>query len=72
MSAPDDGELLYTCPMHMGVRQPGPGKCPLCGMALVPEGGRFAIIRHALANPLPILVMAAIMVVLTIAAIMTR
>jgi len=25
---------LYTCPMHPEVRQPGPGACPKCGMAL--------------------------------------
>jgi P-type Cu+ transporter len=24
----------YTCPMHPEVRQPGPGDCPKCGMAL--------------------------------------
>src|SRR3982751_1601963 len=27
----------YTCPMHPEVRQPGPGNCPICGMALEPE-----------------------------------
>jgi len=27
---------LYTCPMHPEVRQPGPGACPKCGMALEP------------------------------------
>ena len=27
---------IYTCPMHPQVRQPGPGTCPLCGMALEP------------------------------------
>src|SRR5712692_4721626 len=26
----------YTCPMHPEVRQPGPGTCPACGMALKP------------------------------------
>ena len=26
----------YTCPMHPEVRQPGPGACPKCGMALDP------------------------------------
>ena len=26
----------YTCPMHPEVRQPGPGTCPKCGMALKP------------------------------------
>ncbi|CDO61412.1 Lead, cadmium, zinc and mercury transporting ATPase; Copper-translocating P-type ATPase [Candidatus Phaeomarinobacter ectocarpi] len=29
---------VYTCPMHLDVRQPGPGTCPLCGMALESEG----------------------------------
>ncbi|MBK8306357.1 MAG: heavy metal translocating P-type ATPase [Gammaproteobacteria bacterium] len=28
---------VYTCPMHPEVRQPGPGDCPKCGMALEPE-----------------------------------
>jgi len=28
---------LYTCPMHPDVTQKGPGKCPECGMNLVPE-----------------------------------
>jgi len=27
---------VYTCPMHPGVRQAGPGPCPICGMALEP------------------------------------
>ena len=26
----------YTCPMHPHIVQDGPGKCPLCGMTLVP------------------------------------
>ncbi len=29
--------VIYTCPMHPEVRQPGPGSCPICGMALEPE-----------------------------------
>lgn len=28
------GGSVYTCPMHPEVRQPKPGACPLCGMAL--------------------------------------
>ncbi|ACE99622.1 heavy metal translocating P-type ATPase [Rhodopseudomonas palustris TIE-1] len=31
-----EGEI-YTCPMHPQIRQPGPGNCPICGMALEPE-----------------------------------
>jgi len=27
---------IYTCPMHPEIRQPGPGSCPICGMALEP------------------------------------
>src|SRR5215471_8930653 len=29
-------QVEYTCPMHPEVRQPGPGSCPKCGMALEP------------------------------------
>ena len=29
---------IYTCPMHPEVRQQGPGTCPICGMALEPDG----------------------------------
>jgi Cu+-exporting ATPase len=28
---------MYTCPMHPEIRQPAPGNCPKCGMALEPE-----------------------------------
>ncbi|MCU0503904.1 MAG: copper-transporting ATPase, partial [Anaerolineae bacterium] len=28
---------MYTCPMHPQIRQPQPGNCPICGMALEPE-----------------------------------
>jgi len=72
MSAPQNGEQIYTCPMHKDVRQAGPGKCPHCGMALLPEGARFAMVRHMFSSPLPLMVMGAIMVVLMIAAMMTR
>ncbi len=27
---------IYTCPMHPEIRQPKPGSCPICGMALEP------------------------------------
>ena len=29
---------IYTCPMHPEVREPKPGACPFCGMALEPMG----------------------------------
>ena len=28
---------IWTCPMHPQIRQPEPGSCPICGMALEPE-----------------------------------
>src|SRR5438067_6607514 len=28
----------YVCPMHPDVSRPGPGRCPRCGMQLVPAG----------------------------------
>ena len=34
IAAPD---AIWTCPMHAQIRQPGPGVCPICGMALEPE-----------------------------------
>ena len=36
------GEQMYTCPMHSEVRKAGPGKCPGCGMDLIPESKKFA------------------------------
>src|SRR5512139_3168649 len=27
---------VWTCPMHPEIRRPGPGACPICGMALEP------------------------------------
>ena len=72
MSSQPSGGQVYICPMHKDVRQAGPGKCPKCGMALLPEGARFGMVRHMFSNPLPLMVMGAIMVVLMIAAMMTR
>lgn len=37
ITAPTDGkQTVYTCPMHPQIRQPIPGLCPICDMALVP------------------------------------
>jgi hypothetical protein len=35
-NAPPEQATIYTCPMHPEVRAPRPGKCPICGMELVP------------------------------------
>jgi P-type Cu+ transporter len=45
------GEVVeYTCPMHPQIRRPGPGSCPICGMALEP------VVLTADAGPNPELV----------------
>ena len=36
----------YTCPMHPEVRQPTPGSCPKCGMALEPETPAMAAVEY--------------------------
>lgn len=36
-AAPGSPEEIYTCPMHPEIVQAGPGKCPKCGMDLVPQ-----------------------------------
>lgn len=36
MSAAPAGEMLWTCSMHPQIRQPKSGKCPICGMDLIP------------------------------------
>lgn len=38
-SAADEGSdeaTIWTCSMHPQIRQPEPGKCPICGMDLIP------------------------------------
>ena len=48
--------------MHSDVRQATAGKCPKCGMDLLPEGTRFGLLRHMISSPLHLTVMAALMV----------
>ena len=59
---------VYTCPMHSDVHEVAPGKCPRCGMALVPEGARFALLRHMLSSPIHLAAMLAAMAALMAAA----
>jgi Cu(I)/Ag(I) efflux system membrane fusion protein len=33
---------VYTCPMHPQIRQPNAGRCPICGMELVPASSAVA------------------------------
>jgi Cu2+-exporting ATPase len=35
-ASPANEFVKYTCPMHPQIVKDGPGKCPLCGMTLVP------------------------------------
>ena len=35
-SAVDSGPTTWTCSMHPQIRQPNTGKCPICGMDLIP------------------------------------
>lgn len=53
---------MYVCPMHGDVRQAGPGQCPKCGMALLPEGTRFALLHHMMGSKLHLAVMATVMI----------
>ena len=52
--------------MHTEVRQDGPGKCPKCGMTLLPEGTKFAMLRHMAKNPVMLIIMALAMVALMV------
>ena len=36
-AAPAGAVVEYTCPMHPEIVRPGPGACPICGMALEPR-----------------------------------
>jgi hypothetical protein len=67
-----DSNRNYFCPMHRKIRQPYAGKCPKCGMDLVPEGTRFALLRHMAGNPLHLALMAALMVAIMAVAMMMR
>jgi hypothetical protein len=67
---PPNGGQIYTCPMRKSTRRSGPGQCPTCGMALLPEGTSFAMVRHMLSSPMHIAVMGVVMIALMAAAMM--
>lgn len=52
---------VYVCPMHAEVVASGPGKCRLCGMALVADEARFKLLRHLASNPMMLALMFAAM-----------
>ena len=58
--------------MHPQVRQSNPGKCPKCGMDLLPEGARFGMLRHMVKSPLMVIIMVAIMVAVMAVIMMMR
>jgi Cu(I)/Ag(I) efflux system membrane fusion protein len=35
-AAEESKAQIWTCAMHPQIRMPGPGKCPICGMKLIP------------------------------------
>ncbi|MBS1723007.1 MAG: efflux RND transporter periplasmic adaptor subunit [Armatimonadetes bacterium] len=40
------GKTDWTCTMHPQVSRPGPGKCPICGMDLVPREKGGPLVAH--------------------------
>jgi hypothetical protein len=60
----------YTCPMHGDVRAADPINCPKCGMRLLPDGTRFALVKHMASRPLHLAAMIAVMVALMAGAMM--
>ena len=65
-----DGTQVYLCPIHSHIRQTSPGKCPKCGMDLLPEGTKLGMLRHMIKSPLMLTIMAAFMVAIMAAAMM--
>ncbi|MDI1324437.1 MAG: heavy metal translocating P-type ATPase [Algoriphagus sp.] len=43
----------YTCPMHLQVLKDEPGKCPICGMDLVPFGEKAKHSHHSKSSKHP-------------------
>ena len=72
MTQGQEASKLYLCPMHPDVRQATPGKCPKCGMELLPEGTRFGMLRHMIKSPLMVIIMVAVMLAVMAAIMMMR
>jgi hypothetical protein len=56
--------------MHIDVREPSAGKCPKCGMNLLPRGTRFGLLRHMISSPLHLTIMVALMLAIMAAVMM--
>lgn len=41
-----EGKTTYTCSMHPQIKQDKPGRCPICGMDLIPAGHSHAGSGH--------------------------
>jgi hypothetical protein len=57
--------------MHTDVREGAAGTCRKCGMALLPEGTRFALLRHMM-TPLHVSIMVGVMIVVMAVVMMVR
>ena len=64
--------MNYSCPMHSEVSQPAEGKCPRCGMRLLPENARFRVFRHMLSSPLHLAIVIAVALALLALAMMAH
>ena len=62
MAQSEAARQVYICPMHRSVREGQAGKCPQCGMDLLPEGTRFGMLRHMVKSPLMLIAMVIIMI----------
>ena len=46
-----EGPSQFTCSMHPQIRQPKPGKCPICGMDLIPVATTSGGMRTLVLSP---------------------
>lgn len=70
MNQPQSTGQVYFCPMHSSVRQSAAGICPKCGMALLPEGTKFGLLRHIMRNRAMLVVMVLVMLAIMAAIMM--
>lgn len=46
-----EGPTMWTCSMHPQIRQPKPGKCPICAMDLIPVAQSSGGLRTLVVSP---------------------